>query len=138
MAVIRIEEALGVRARCSAPFESEPWGYESPNMFLNVGVCVDTEMAPAELLRVLEKVEKEISRAPHRNPDGSYRDRDIDIDLIAVDSTVMATPELTLPHPRMHLRRFVLQPMAELMPQWHHPITGLTPSQMLAQIDGKA
>lgn len=117
--------------RVSASVESPPWGYESSRPFLNVGVAFSVDISPAELLSRLLGIEKSISPDPHRNPDGSYRDRAIDIDLIAVDSLVIHADFLSLPHPRMHLRPFVLIPMMQLAPEWRHPLLGLTPGQLL-------
>lgn len=68
--------------RRSSFVESEPWGFESVNRFLNIGVEIETSLPPERLLSCLQKIEKEISSASHRNADGSYRDRLIDIDLI--------------------------------------------------------
>lgn len=122
--------------RVSDVVESEPWGYASAYPFLNVGVAISTSREPIELLEALLEAERSISAASHRTADGGYADRLIDIDLIAVtcaDGTdvVCATPELTLPHPRMHLRRFVLEPMAQLSSEWRHPLFGLTARQMM-------
>ncbi|MDE6311238.1 MAG: 2-amino-4-hydroxy-6-hydroxymethyldihydropteridine diphosphokinase [Muribaculaceae bacterium] len=109
---------IGGRMALSAPVRSEPWGFESPNKFINIGLMVDLpqEASADFLLRILARVqtiEKSISPASHRNADGSYRDREIDIDLI--DAGIrMHTPELTLPHPRAAERPFVIGPMQEL------------------------
>ena len=81
-------------------------------------------------------MERSISPAAHRHPDGSYADRMIDIDLIAAGSAVVDSPRLTLPHPRMHLRPFVLRPMDQLEPGWLHPLLGLTPAAMLRLLSG--
>ena len=116
--------------RVSPPVESPPWGYESPYPFLNVGAAFSVGISPEELLIRLQSIEKTISPDAHRNPDGSYRDRYIDIDLIAVDDLVVISPALSLPHPRMHLRTFVLIPMMQLAPEWRHPLFGLTPGQL--------
>lgn len=133
-AVAEVERVLGAKARVSQPVESEPWGFDSPNRFLNAGLAVETALAPDHLLRVLQGVERALCPAPHRNADGSYADRAVDIDIIAVDSVVVRTPSLILPHARMHLREFVLLPMAELAPGWRHPLTGLTAAQMLERL----
>lgn len=131
-AVAAIERALHATARCSRAFESSPWGYESPNKFLNVGIAIDTvNISPVHLLHILQEIEHDINPAPHRDLSGKYVDRSIDIDLIAVDTLTLSTPELILPHPRMHLREFVLIPMQETAPTWRHPVTGLTPAAML-------
>ncbi|MDE6544893.1 MAG: 2-amino-4-hydroxy-6-hydroxymethyldihydropteridine diphosphokinase [Paramuribaculum sp.] len=129
-----IAERLGVAVRYADIVVSEPWGYSSPNPFVNLGIAFDTDLAPLHLLRILRGIEADISFASHRKADGSYADRLIDIDLIAVGNTVMDTEELTLPHPRMHLRDFVLRPMARLDPEWHHPAFGLTASELLARL----
>lgn len=119
----------------SEPVESEPWGYDSPHPFLNIGVMLvlPAPQQPEAVLDTLQAIERTLGHgAPHRNADGSYRDRLIDIDLIAVDTLVVDTPDLVLPHPRMHLREFVLRPMCEVWPGWRHPLLGLTPAEMAA------
>lgn len=117
-AVAAIEADLGVSARRSQWVESEPWGFDSPNRFVNLGIAVDTDLEPIELLRRLQAVEKSIDPSSHRDAEGRYIDRVIDIDLIAVDHLVVDTPELTLPHPRMKERHFVMGPLLELCPDW--------------------
>ena len=129
-----IERDLKVEVKRSAPVTSEPWGYESASAYVNMGICFDTRLDGATLLRRLLDIERSISPASHRNADGSYADRLIDIDLIALGDTVGSTPSLILPHPRMHLRPFVLIPMRELDPTWRHPLTGLTPGEMLSRL----
>lgn len=137
LAVIRIMEVFGNGVRRSRFIESEPWGYDSPNCFINLGLAVEIPqgMRPIEVLRKLRAIEHSINPASHRNADGSYADRVIDIDLIAIDNTILNTPELTLPHPRMHLRPFVLQPIVQLSPSWRHPLLGLTARQLLDSQD---
>lgn len=108
-------------ARRSDYVESEPWGFSSPNRFLNIGVEIETSSSPEELLARLQEIEKSISPASHRNPDGSYRDRLIDIDLIFManaDGTLLhhASPSLVLPHPRAVERQFVMLPILQLHP----------------------
>lgn len=135
-AVAAIELALHAGCRRSAIFESEPWGFDSRNRFLNLGIAVDTTLNPQMLLATLQSIERDISPSPHRNSDGSYADRAIDIDLIAVDSLTCDSPALTLPHPRMHMREFVLQPLCELNPDWEHPILHQTAARMLEELRG--
>ncbi len=119
--------------RLAPVVESEPWGFESENKFLNLGLMVDMpgDVDPHEVLRCLQAVEREIADRPHRNADGSYADRPIDIDLIALDDIVVDTPDLLLPHPRMHLRQFVLEPISILDPEWRHPVYGKTATELL-------
>lgn len=117
---------------CSAPFESEPWGFQSSQRFLNVGVNFETSLPPLPLLEALAGIQSSIDSAPHRDTLGRYIDRVIDIDLIALDDIILDSPRLTLPHPRMHMREFVLTPMAELWPGWIHPRLHKSPSELLS------
>lgn len=117
--------------------ESEPWGFESPRKFLNVCIMFATEQSPNEVRTTLRGIERKISPASHRNPDGSYADRIIDIDIVAIDDKVIDTPELTVPHPRLAGRYFFLKPLEEIAPGWRHPQTGLSPSEMLAALPPK-
>lgn len=121
----------------SKAMESEPWGYESPNTFMNVGIRLVSTLPPEEMLHSLQTIEKELGDAPHRNADGSYADRTIDIDIVAVDELEIDLPGLTVPHPRLPEREFFLRPMAELAPIWKHPATGKTCSEMLEELDSQ-
>ena len=131
-AIAAIEKEFGY-FELSHTIKSEPWGYDSDNSFLNVGMMVISDLSPVEILHKLQDIEKSISPESHRNPDGSYADRVIDIDIIAIDDMVEDSPELTLPHPGMEHRRFVLEPMAELAPFWVHPVLKKTPGEMLQE-----
>lgn len=135
----RIDSGGNADIRLAPIIESEPWGYDSPHPYLNLGLMIDMphdvmQTTPEGLLDELLKIEHEISAAPHRDASGGYCDRQIDIDLIAVGDTVTDTARLTLPHPRMSLRPFVLEPVACLDPAWRHPLTGKTAAEMLAEI----
>ena len=113
--------------RVSEPVESEPWGFVSENTFVNVGVaiCVAGDIDPEEVLSRTQNVERAISPASHRKPDGSYADRLVDVDIIAIDSGPGRTvgyqsATLTLPHPRARQRPIVLGPLRALCPG--HPL----------------
>ncbi len=136
-----IEHLDGVRStRCSEVVESEPWGYDSPNRFLNMGMLVHTDMHPAQLLPMLLEIQNSISPDPHRNPDGTYADRIVDIDIIASHDLDAETPvvysdsRLTVPHPLMHCRDFVLLPLLQLEPDWRHPLSGIGGRQLLINV----
>lgn len=134
-AVAAVERYFADNAVCSEPIESEPWGFESTNKFLNIGLNIEVgEMEPEEVLHRLLHAQAEVDQSPHRNATGEYIDRIIDIDLIAIDNIVIDTAELTLPHPRMHLREFVLRPMVEILPQWHHPLLHHSAAELLERI----
>lgn len=124
-AIALVGEAWPVAVvRTAPPMESPAWGYESENTFLNVGIALDFPSAavmpsPPAMLRTLQQIERTVSaNSPHRNADGTYRDRDIDIDIIDIDGVTMDTDELTVPHPRADARRFVTVPMQFLCPGW--------------------
>lgn len=112
-AVSAIEKRFGW-FELSHHIESEPWGFNSKNKFLNVGMAFISELHPLEVLHILQEVEASINPSSHRNADGSYKDRVIDIDIMAVDGVEMSTPELTLPHPHLEERPFFLEPYNEL------------------------
>lgn len=118
----------------SHAMESAPQGFESAHRFLNVCIMFATEQSPDEVFATLREIEKRISPDSHRNADGSYADRLIDIDIVAIDNLVIDTPELTVPHPRLAERAFFLKPLAEIAPGWHHPATGLTADEMLLRL----
>lgn len=104
--------------RLSDVVESEPWGFDSAMPFLNIGIALDypVDIDHLYLLHTLQHIERQVSPIPHRNADGSYRDRCIDIDIIAIDCLTLDSPELTIPHPRASLRPFVMEPLRQLAP----------------------
>lgn len=110
--------------RQSALVESQAHGYESDHRFLNIGLALDFPAdrcpAPLDVLAATQAIERRLAPdSPHRNPDGTYRDRCVDIDIIHIDGVSMDTPQLTLPHPRAEARSFVMGPMQFLCPGWH-------------------
>ena len=103
--------------------ESEPWGFDSTNFFLNIGVAFKTELPPEEVLDTLQQIEKKISSASHRDSSGKYIDREIDIDIMAIDELVYDTPRLKIPHPHLKERDFFLIPLKELISdEWNFPL----------------
>lgn len=110
---------------------STPQGFDSPHEFMNVCMMFASEDAPEEVLTRLQEIERRISSTPHRHADGSYADRVLDIDIVAIDDRVIATDRLSVPHPRLAERRFFLAPLAEIAPGWRHPVSGLTAQEML-------
>ncbi len=134
-AVSMIERLCGNPARRSALIESKSWGYASEKLYLNLGISVGTSLPALDLFKGLQAIQNSISPASHRDDKGGYADRLIDIDLIALDELVVDSPHLQLPHPRMHLREFVLRPMAELAPQWRHPLLNATAGELLCSLE---
>ena len=134
-AVAAIERLFATEAVCSEPIESEPWGFDSCNRFVNVGLNIEVgEMAALDVFDRLEQAQLSIDASSHRDASGGYVDRRIDIDLIAIGGLILDHPRLILPHPRMHLRRFVLQPMDSIWPDWVHPVLSETPRALLERL----
>lgn len=103
--------------RLSDFIESEPWGFDSANRFLNIGVNILTDLPPLELLEITQMAEREVSDCPHRATDGTtYIDRAIDIDIIWYEGVECEGDRLTLPHPRATQRDFVTVPFRQLNP----------------------
>lgn len=110
---IRRISAFAEITRQSSMIETEPWGFESKNIFLNIVIVIETSLSPLELLDATQKVEREMGRT-EKSVNGVYHDRIIDIDIIDYNKIKMDTPRLILPHPRAHLRDFVMIPLQEL------------------------
>ncbi len=127
-AIALLSERVGKILALSALYETEPWGFESENTFLNVALSMETEFQPMELLSITQDVEQEMGRTAKSN--GSYQDRLIDIDLLTYDQLIWESPILVLPHPLMHEREFVLKPLVEIAPDLVHPILNKTMSQL--------
>ena len=119
-AVQRIGQQIGTVTRCSSFFYSEPWGFESEHPFCNLCCCVETSMAPMDVLTATQAIERELGRI-QKSVNGQYSDRSIDIDIIrAFDDQqkeiVSNDPLLTIPHPLYKKRDFVLIPLREILP----------------------
>ena len=117
---LRRLEALGRVTAVSSFHDTDPVGYEDQPRFLNAAALLETKLSPIDLLRGLLAIEHTMGRdrenAPPKGP------RVIDLDLLLFGDVVLQTPELTLPHPGMHERRFVLAPLAEVAPEMEHPV----------------
>ena len=135
----RIEQALTalpqagvVVLRRSALYETEPVGTAPQRWFLNCVVEIETELMPLGLLHLLKRIERELGRNPSAGAQPAARS--IDLDILGYGQLVADSPELTLPHPRLAERRFVLEPLRELAPDWRHPVTRLSVAEMLAAL----
>lgn len=123
-----LAERAGDVLTLSQFYESEPWGFKSENMFLNAALKLRTELPPLELLSVLKQIEREMGRTEKTGSE--YHDRIIDIDILLYDSLVMQDPRLTIPHPLMTERKFVMEPLAEIAPAFVHPVLKLTMAEL--------
>jgi 2-amino-4-hydroxy-6-hydroxymethyldihydropteridine diphosphokinase len=121
------QAALSAR---SSDYATPPWGDEQQARFVNACIEVDTELDPHALLFTLHKIEHKFGR--DRVRERHWGPRPLDLDMLAYDDVVIDKPELTLPHPRMFERAFVLVPLAEIAP--HRLIAGRTASEALAAL----
>lgn len=133
-AVSEIERRLGCRARRSSVYVTEPWGYLSDSPFFNIELEITTDVPGRQLLVLFRDIEHGVGCYAHRDSEGHYVDRTLDIDIVYIGDEVSDDAELTLPHPRMQDRDFVLLPLAELSPGWRHPVTGKTVGELLADL----
>ncbi len=113
-AIDMLNAGAGTVDRQSSPIETEPWGFESPNRFLNMCVRLTTTLTPEQLLLATQAIERQLGRTM-KSDGGQYHDRPIDIDILTYDDLYIATPTLTIPHPLMHKRDFVMIPLREIM-----------------------
>lgn len=117
-AISLIGERVGLVIRQSSLIETEPWGFESDNKFLNGVIICETTLTPRQVLRATQKIERELGKlrkhSTRRTPLSIYNDRPIDIDILLYDDLTIDEPDLKIPHPLMHERDFVMIPLKEI------------------------
>lgn len=118
-AITQIENHIGFVIQKSSIYETEPWGYASFNNFLNQVIVCETVKSPKVVMHELLEIEKSMGR--NREKQG-YQDRVIDLDILLFDEQIIKTNDLTIPHPKMHLRQFILEPLSEIDPHLQHPV----------------
>ena len=128
-ALVFIEKRVGEIIALSGFYETQPWGYDSMETYINAVAEISTIMEPKELLLVTQDIERDIGRKD-KTTNGEYRDRIIDIDILLYDDLIIQTAELTIPHPDMHKREFVLIPLSEIAPKFIYPISGKTIAEL--------
>ena len=119
---------IGKVVTVSPIYTSEPWGFESENGFYNIALILETSLSPLDLLYATQQIERDLGRTAKTTT--SYTDRIIDIDIIDYNNQTIDTQTLTLPHKLMHKRNFVLYPLADIAPNWQHPILKLTATEL--------
>ncbi len=118
-AVFLIQEIAGDVTRISPVYQTPAWGFEGDD-FLNVCLAMETKIAPEDLMGILLRIESQLGR--ERSGEKGYQPRTIDIDLLFYGNEIVRSEHLTVPHPNLHLRNFVLKPLSDIAPQLYHPV----------------
>ncbi len=136
-ACAELESEVGTIIRKSSLYESEPWGFESENIFLNQVLCLQTALSATKILEKTLAVESRMGRERH-NTTETYESRLIDIDMLFFNSEIINLQNLIVPHPRLHLRRFTLMPLQEIASGFVHPVFGKTMQELLNQCEDES
>lgn len=138
-----INDRVGIVLRCSHRYKSQPWGFKAEERFSNQVLEVDTELSAEEVLDAVQAIEKELGRDREeerrlKEQSGApYSSRMIDIDILFYDDLIIESPRLTIPHPLLQERDFVLAPLCELMKNKRHPVLGKTVEELRADLLSK-
>ena len=127
-AVEHINKRVGEVCTTSALYETEPWGFQSDDAFLNMVIAVETQMSPQALLAEILFIESVLGRIRNK---AHYSSRIIDIDILLYGDVVLSEPDLTIPHPLLHERKFVLIPLCEIASEVVHPVLNKTFRELL-------
>jgi 2-amino-4-hydroxy-6-hydroxymethyldihydropteridine diphosphokinase len=137
--LLQATKALGGDAgeilKASSIYESEPWGFIHPDLFYNQVLILQTNFNAEELLSKILEIEEGMGRT--RNKKDEYQARTIDIDILLYNNQIIQTQNLTVPHPKIAERRFVLLPLMDMNPELLHPVSGLTIWQMFRECGDK-
>ena len=133
-AIESLSRILGNPLAVAPAIETEPWGFRSANTFLNTAVAYGTTLNPTELLAATQEVERALGRTT-KSIGSAYSDRPIDIDILLYGDETITSEELTVPHPLMHKRLFVLQPLAAIAPHAVHPTLKKSIIELLREIE---
>ncbi len=130
---ILLGQRIGSIDKMSSVYATQSWGFKS-DPFWNQAVILDSRLDPFEILKQAQDIESLLGRSKKTEwveNSGSYEDRIIDIDLLFYDHFILNTPELTIPHPRIGERKFVLIPLNEIAPEKCHPVSGMKVQELL-------
>ena len=127
-----LSRKIGRIQKVSSIYETESWGNPDQPDYLNQIICMETKFEPGELLHLVLSVEKKMGRV---RSEEKYASRIIDIDILFYNDLIWSTSQLVIPHPKIYERRFVLQPMAEVCPEFIHPSAGKNMKQLLTECE---
>lgn len=130
-----IKNELGAIIKSSSIYETSPWGFQAEENFWNQVLWIETLLSPLDVLKRIAKIEAEFGRK--RTGEG-YTSREMDIDILYFDDEIIETKNLTIPHPLLHKRLFVLVPLAEIAPDFVHPVLQITNAEMLKVCEDKS
>jgi len=116
-----IDQNIGTIIKCSSVYETEPWGFNTDDQFLNQVLMIDTNDNPSEVMNKIIIIEESSGRIREAS---SYHSRNIDIDILFFDDMIISENNLQIPHPRLHLRNFTMIPLAEIAADFMHPVLG--------------
>lgn len=128
-----IDKLVGKVVDYSTVVETEPWGFEAETNFYNQVLMVDTDLSPKDVLIRLLNIEKDLGRI--REGTTLYSSRTIDIDILFYGQVQVNDNNLVIPHPRLHLRKFVLQPLVTIAPDFIHPLLHSSVTELLSRLD---
>ncbi len=134
-AIKSIMDNIGFDVNLSHIYETEPWGFECNESFLNMVLSVNTNLDPEHLLKMCMKIEKEMGRK--RTGSGGYEARIIDIDILFYEDLVISKKGLIIPHPYIQMRRFILEPLTELASDFVHPVLNKKISELNSECNDK-
>lgn len=126
----RLNELIGRITAQSAIYETEPWGFESDDIFWNQVLKIETELSPQEVLSKTQEIEQDLGRIRKEN---QYDSRMIDIDILFYGDQIIKQENLIIPHPRIQERKFTLVPLCEIAPELVHPVLKKSIGQLLEE-----
>lgn len=131
-ALEKIEERAGRVVSASDIIETRAYGLEEQDDFLNMVILLDTDLSPRDLLRCLNEIEAELERIR----DIRWGPRTIDLDIIYYGDEIINEEDLIIPHQDLHNRRFVLEPLCQIAPDWKDPRSGKSAKELLEELKG--